>query len=88
MAELITMSSKGQIVMPQEIREKMGFAKGSSFAVFGREDTLILKKVNVPSAEEAFAKIHKWGTSFAKDAGLLENDVEGRIHRGRGLKGG
>jgi len=88
MTELITMSSKGQIVIPKDLREQLGFGKGASFAVFGREDTLILKKVNVPSAREAFAKIHRWGLDFARKKGISEKDVEDIIHKGRGIKSG
>ena len=88
MAELITMSSKGQIVIPKDLREELGFGKGISFAVFGKDDTLILKKVNVPSAREAFEKIHKFGVEFARKRGLKESDVEKIIHKGRGIKGG
>lgn len=88
MTELVTMSSKGQIVIPKDLREQLGFGRGASFAVFGKDDTLILKKVNVPSAKEAFAKIHKFGVEFARKRGLKERDVEKIIHKGRGLKGG
>ena len=81
MTELVTMSSKGQIVIPKDLREELGFGKGISFAVFGKDDTLILKKVNVPSANEAFDKIHKWGLEFARKRGLKESDVEKIIHK-------
>ena len=59
MTETITMSSKGQIVVPKELRKKLGFGIGTSFAIFGRDDMLILKKFNVPTAKEAFEKVHK-----------------------------
>lgn len=86
MSELVTMSSKGQIVIPKDLREELGFGKGISFAVFGKDDTLILKKVNIPSANEAFKKIHKWGVDFSRKKGLKEKDVERMIHTGQGIK--
>ena len=85
MSDLTIMSSKGQIVVPKDIREELGLRTGATFAVFGKEDTLILKKVNIPSAKEAFAKIHKLGVEFAKKRRLKENFVEGIIHKGRGI---
>lgn len=88
MTELVTMSSKGQIVIPKDLREQLSFGKGISFAVFGKDDTLILKKVNVPSAREVFEKIHKFGVEFARKRGLKESDVEKMIHKGRGIKSG
>jgi len=86
MAELVTMSSKGQIVVPISMRE--GFNQGTPFAIFRMDDTVILKRVNVPSAKEAFAKIHKFGMEFARKKGMKESDVEGIIHEGRGIKSG
>ena len=88
MSELITMSSKGQIVIPKDLRKELGMDAGTSFAVFGKEDTLILKRVNVPTAKEVFAKVHKWGVSFAKKKGWKEEDVMKMIHHGRGIKSG
>lgn len=86
MSEIVTMSSKGQIVVPKSLREQLGIDTGSSFAVFGKEDTLILKKVNVPTAKEVFEKVNAWGTKIAKEKGWKEEDVVKRIHRGRGVK--
>ena len=86
MTDLTIMSSKGQVVVPKNLREELGLRNGTAFAVFGKDDTLILKKVNIPSAKEAFAKIHKFGTQFAKNKGLKESSVEDIIHKGRGIK--
>lgn len=88
MTELTIMSSKGQIVIPKDVRDQMMIEEGTTFAVFGRDDTLILKRVNVPTAKEAFEKVHKWGIEFASKKGLKEEDVEKIIHKGRGLKSG
>lgn len=88
MSELVKMSSKGQIVVPKDLREELDLGTGSSFVIFGKEDTLILKKVNVPSAKEAFEGINKWGTKLAKEKGWKEKDVMKMIHKGRGIKSG
>ena len=50
--ETIRMSSKGQIVIPQEIREEIEADEGTVFAVTGSKDTVILKKIQTPSKEE------------------------------------
>ena len=88
MSELITMSSKGQIVIPKDLREELGIGNGSNFVVFGKDDTLILKKVSTPTAKDVFEKVHKWGISFANKKGWKEEDVMKRIHKGRGVKSG
>ena len=74
MAEIITMSSKGQIVVPKDLRKQYGFDTGTNFAIFGADNTIILKKVNVPTAKEVFEKVHKWGTQLAKKKGWKEED--------------
>ncbi len=86
MAEIITSSSKGQIVIPKDLREELGITTGTHFVIFGKEDTLILKKVDVPKAKEVFEKVHKWGTQLAKKKGWKEEDLMKKIHKGRGIK--
>lgn len=50
--ETTRMSSKGQVVIPQDIREEVGAVEGTIFSVMGMDDTVILKKVETPSKEE------------------------------------
>jgi len=40
--ETIKMSSKGQIVIPQDIREEINAGEGTLFVVIGNKDTVIL----------------------------------------------
>ena len=83
--ELTKMSSKGQIVIPQHLREELHLKEGESFAIVGNDDTIILRKIAMPARKELFEKVHKWGTEFAKKKGLKEEDVMGIIHRRRGV---
>lgn len=57
--ELIKMSSRGQIVIPQEVRNKMKLKEGDAFAATGSGDTLLLKRVKMPSKEEIVKKFRK-----------------------------
>ena len=41
---LTKMSSKGQIVIPKAMREMLGIREGEVFALFGEDDTIILKR--------------------------------------------
>ena len=50
--EIAKMSSKGQLVIPQDIREKMHIKEGSIFAVASVDNTLVLKKIESPIGEE------------------------------------
>jgi len=78
------MSSKGQIVVPKEIRKDLRLEKGANFAIYGKGDTLILKKMKTLSPDEMFEQLTKWGTKFAKEKGIKsEEDVVRIIHEGR-----
>ncbi len=77
---MVTMSSKGQIVVPKELREKMKIDSGTNFVIFGKDDTLILKKVEVPKANEVFEKVHKWGAELARKKGWKEGDFIKRMN--------
>jgi len=50
--EIAKVSSKGQLVIPQDIREKMHIKEGSMFAVASMDNTLVLKKIESPIGEE------------------------------------
>ena len=68
------MSSKGQIVVPKSLREMLGLHEGELFALFGEKDTIILKRIDVPSQND-LERILQWGHEYAKKKGIKENDV-------------
>ena len=87
--ELTKMSSRGQIVIPQDLREEMNLKEGEAFAVTGGGDTLLLKRIKTPSKEEMlqqWEKITAKGREEVKKLGLKQRGVEKLIHRGRGIK--
>jgi len=43
------MSSKGQVVIPEEVRDALGLKAGSKFVVVGEGDVVILKVITPPS---------------------------------------
>jgi len=83
--EITTASSKGQIVLPAGLRQQLGVTQGMRFAVYGRGDTVILKKLKMPSTEELEKMTIKLG-KLAEAKGVRPKDVEGIIHRYRGVK--
>ena len=76
------MSSKGQVVIPEDIRKKLGLKSGSRFMVVGDKDVVILKTISPPSMEE-FDSIIKKARIQAKEAGLTEDDIQDAITRSR-----
>jgi len=72
---LITrLSSKGQVVLPVPLRESLGLHTGEVFALFGEDDTIVMKRVELPSDEE-FESLLEWGEEFAKKKGITRKDV-------------
>ena len=45
--EITKVSSKGQIVIPSRIREKLGIAEGSTIALEVVDDMAVIKKIDV-----------------------------------------
>ena len=82
MAELATtkMSSKGQVVIPEEIRKRLG--EGVEFSVIGIGDAIILKAISAPPLGE-FEDLLKSAKKAAKLAKLRPSDVQSSIKRAR-----
>ncbi len=68
------LSSRGQIVLPTSLRETLGLKVGEVFALFGENDTVILKRVDIPSKKE-FESLMEWGESFAQKKGVSRDKV-------------
>jgi AbrB family looped-hinge helix DNA binding protein len=86
MSEIVTMSSKGQIVVPKDLREQLRIDTGAHFAIFGKDDTLVLKRVKTPSPKEVFEILNTWGTKLAKQKGWKEEELIDNIHKARRVK--
>jgi AbrB family looped-hinge helix DNA binding protein len=72
------MSSKGQIVIPEDIRNRLGLKTGSKFIVLGDRDVVILKSLNPPSMDEFDDLILK-ARKQAKTVNLRKADIESTI---------
>ena len=81
--ETTKMSSKGQIVIPQDIREELHATEGTIFSIMGNKDMVILKKIEMPSKEELIKGIEEIaveGRRRAKKLGIKESDVPELVH--------
>jgi len=74
------MSSKGQVVIPEDIREQLHLKEGDQFVVIGQGDAVILKAITPPSMDE-FKGLLKEARAFAKIAGLTGSDLKSAIKR-------
>ena len=77
--ETIKMSSKGQVVIPLDMREEIGAEEGTLFAAVNTGDTSVLKKIITPSKDDlikelsVFAKIAK---KKLQSKGITEKDLQ------------
>ena len=73
--EITSVSSRGQIVIPQNLRNRMKIHEGEKFVVIGEDDTIVLKKLEMPSFS-GVDKLLKKTREFAKKKGIKESDIE------------
>ena len=80
------MSSRGQVVVPEEIRSELHIEEGTVFFVYAQGDSIILKKANIPKKQDVFKRLEE---SIAKTSakvkalGIKEEDVVSIIHERR-----
>ena len=76
------MSSKGQVVIPEAIRKRLGLKTGAQFLVVGDKDVVILKAISPPSMDDFDALISE-ARRQARKAGMKRSDIAAAIARAR-----
>ena len=84
--EIVTVSSKGQIVLPKEMRDALSISVGSALAAFATDEVIVLKPVKLPTEEE-FSKWLDEAQGWARDAGFKKQDMNNVVRAVRGRKG-
>ena len=79
------MSSKGQVVIPEQIRTQLDLEAGSRFVVVGDKDVVILKRITTPALTE-FDGLIKQARSQANAAGLKKSDIDNAVTQARKKK--
>ena len=76
------LSSKGQVVIPEEIRKRLGLKEGDQFVVIGDKDAVILKTI-VPPPVVDFDVLLARARAAARKAGIRKSDVRAAIAKVR-----
>jgi AbrB family looped-hinge helix DNA binding protein len=76
------LSSKGQVVIPEEVRNRLGLKPGAQFVVLGDKDVVILKVIQPPNMSE-FGEIVGQARRAAKRAGMKKVDVARAVRKVR-----
>ena len=77
------MSSKGQVVIPEDIRKKLKLKTGAQFVVVGDRDVIIFKNIS-PLALDEFDDLIAEARKQAKQVGLKKFDVSEATREVRG----
>jgi len=57
--DIVVVSSKGQVVIPQGIRRKLGINPESKLLVYSYQDAVIMKKIKVPDRVRELEQLYK-----------------------------
>ena len=79
------MSSKGQVVIPDDIREQLGLAPGTQFVVVGDRDVVILKTLSAPSLSEFDGLIGE-ARRQAKNSKMKRSDIQKAVRAEKAKK--
>ena len=76
------LSSKGQVVIPEEVRRTLGLNEGDQFLVIGQGDAVILKTITPPKIEE-FQELLSQARAEGRKARIRKADLKSAIARAR-----
>jgi AbrB family looped-hinge helix DNA binding protein len=76
------LSTRGQIVIPEAIRNRMGLEPGVEFVVVAHGDAIVLKPIRPPSVRE-FDGVMARAREAAKRAGMKRSDIAAAIEAAR-----
>lgn len=76
------LSSKGQVVIPEEVRRTLGLNEGDQFLVIGQGDAVILKTITPPKIEE-FQELLSQARAETRKARITKAHLKSAITRVR-----
>ena len=80
--EITSLSSKGQVIVPNRIRRSLGIGTGTKMMVFTDGKNIMLKPVEPPMAE-SFKALIQASREFAKKNKIKKSDVAKAIKKVR-----
>ena len=76
------MSSKGQVVIPENIRKRLRLEAGARFVIVAKDDVVILKTIVLPAMRE-FDALVRQARAQALRSGMRPADLRRAIARAR-----
>ena len=87
LTEVTSMSSRGQVVLPKNIRESLALIPGARLMVLSDGDNILLKPIKQPDISE-FSKLMDEAENWANNVGMTEDDITEAIESIRARKRG
>jgi len=82
--DVVVVSSKGQVVIPQSLRQKLRIGAKSKLLVYPYEDALVMKKLELKNVENELKTIYRRVSARrAKYGELSESEIDEIIQRYR-----
>ena len=78
LSDVTAVSSKGQVVLPKAIREKLKIEPGVKLMVFSDGVSIVLKPIHEPDISE-FKNLMDAASSWASEVGMTEDDISAAI---------
>ncbi len=86
-ADVTVVSSKGQVVIPQTLRKRLGIRPKTKLIVYGYQDAVIMKKLEMPDVEKTLEEMYKRiDKRIAKYGELSEEEILAEIDKYRAEK--
>ncbi|MEK6934993.1 MAG: AbrB/MazE/SpoVT family DNA-binding domain-containing protein [Nanoarchaeota archaeon] len=79
MIDIITISSKGQVVIPKSLREEAGLNKQDKLLVLSDNGKIILEKISKKEVKEKMSDLLDFFSKQFKEKGITRTDVEKEI---------
>ena len=73
--QILTVSSKGQISLPSNIRRQLSIDTGDKLAIYASEDVIMLKVLRLPTEKDFEASLEE-AREWAASVGYDEKDIE------------
>lgn len=74
--DFVKMSNKGQLVVPQDVRELAGIMPGERFVAFPIKEGVLFKKVEMPKVKLDFESLSKDIEAHFQKMSVKESDVK------------
>ena len=82
MVSITKLSSKGQVVIPSEIRDKMNLEEGSLLIISDNDDSICIKKIELPKVK-SWKEATKPFRDAAKASNFSSDDLKKLIEESR-----